>query len=166
MLKWIAAAALLIPAAAQAQAQAPSREPVEEWYLTAANDKDTALIFVDRPSVRVQGDEATASMLIVSIDDGEGKEEAILFTVTFDCKRKAWKTLSGQMLDRDGDPIGPLKRTDSGWNTMSPTSFFTGPQEFACGGSVNPSADMRIGPIMPVGAGMAYLHGQHDKKKD
>ncbi|MEZ0241933.1 MAG: surface-adhesin E family protein [Sphingomonas sp.] len=159
MLKWIAAAAvLLMPAAAQAQAQ--------QWYVTAANAENTALIFVDRTSVSLKGNEATASLLIVSIDDGNGKDEAILFTLVFDCQRKTYRTLTGQMLDIDGNPVGEMMRDKSDWIPMRPDSFFNGPQEFACGGSVNPSPDMLIGPNIPVRAGTTYLHDQHDKKKD
>lgn len=156
ILKLLAVAAFLVPGAAHAQKQ--------QWYLTALNQDSTAMIVVDQASVRRNGDVVTATVLLISIDDGEGEDEALNSRIEFDCAKHAWRALSIQKLDIDGQPMEEPVTGTSDWATISEESFFKGPEDFACKESANPDPALLVGERPPVRSGYDVLRERRAKK--
>jgi len=149
----LAAATLFASGAAQAQEQ--------QWYLTGSAANGTALVLVDLSSVRLQGDQATGSALMIKLSDDE--PPATLATIRYDCTRHQFSILTGQVLDIDAKPIGDVVQGDGTLITVAPGSFFEGTQDFLCGGSAHPDPQLLIGNRMPVRAAHETLRSRKEK---
>lgn len=150
-----AAAALIVSGTAQAQKQ--------EWYLTGADRDDTALVFIERFSVSMNGDQATATALILRIDDAKGEDLAGISDLAFDCRNRSFVILTLQPLDPEGNARGSQIKGNGETVKVAPDSFYDGALAFACGGSAKPDPQLLIGDRPPVEAGSGYLR---DKQRE
>ena len=153
-----AAAALFVSGTAQAQSQ--------EWYLTGAEASDTALVFVERFSVTLKGEQATATTLILRVDDAKGDEIAALSKLAFDCRNHTLEILSIQPLDSEGKMLGDELKGKGEVIKIEPDSFYDGAVAFACGGSAKPDPQLMIGTRPPVAAGTGYLRDKQRENAD
>lgn len=151
MTRWIAAAALLlVPGVAQAQ---------EQWYLTGAGTENHSLVFTERTSVRANGSQARATVLILKREDADGMT-VVQGTMVFDCPGGKFRMAVVQRLDEDGNPQGaPLDMGSMDWIDIKPGSLFDETRRFACGGSARPDPELLIGDTAPVQKGLAVLRG-------
>ena len=157
-LKLIAAAAAALFMSGTAQAQKA------EWYLLGADGQNTALIFVERFSVSLKGDQATATTLILRVDDSKGEEIAVLGDLAIDCRGRSFKILKLQPLDPDGNRLGNEIPGNGEVISVEPNSFYDGALDFACGGSAKPDPQLLIGNRPPVVAGAKYLRDEQAAK--